>query len=334
MFKIHAAVTQEYILGPGDVLSITDLNGDDEEKGATATVPILPDGTAMVRYCGLVNAAGMTLREINELVNERSRKWFKDPQIVINLTKQRPTQVYLLGEVTKPGLYSPKTGDGGGSDTPEHASAAAPEPFNLTMALQAAGGLKDSADVRHIHITRLAPKKVFDVDLWKLMLDGDISEDIMLQPGDVVFVPKGGNEFDREVFGTLANADGMKVRVIGAVKSPGLLKMDTDDDVLSVITKAGGLQSYAKTNEAWLTRTNHDGTVTTEKINLKKAITNPLAAGRTKVRAGDIIVVRRSVGKSAAMVAGKMANTMSTSLLMTVMMMRLRNTMATTTVTK
>ena len=71
-FKIHAGVgvSQEYILGPGDVLSVTDTS---EDKPSTSLAPILPDGTCVTAYTGVVKAAGVTLREINDLVNDKAR---------------------------------------------------------------------------------------------------------------------------------------------------------------------------------------------------------------------------------------------------------------------
>jgi polysaccharide export outer membrane protein len=154
-----------------------------------------------------------------------------------------------------------------------------------------AGGLKEDADIRHIHITRQHPKQVIDVDLWKLMLDGDVTEDLVLQPGDVVFVPKGGSEFNSTEVGRLA-ASSMKVRVLGAVKNPGLLVMSSDDDLVSVLARAGGFTTTAKTKNITIARTNRDGTVTSEKINVKDAIKDDTAMARIRVHPGDVVTVQ------------------------------------------
>jgi polysaccharide export outer membrane protein len=313
-FKLNAGITQEYVLGPGDVMSITDLSSD-EDKGSTTMAPVLPDGTAVINYAGVIEAAGLSLRELNTLINEKAKKWFVNPEIVVNLARQRATQVYMLGEVTHPGLYSPGSsagasagGDAGGEAGGE-SQAQAPAPsgiFTVSSALEMAGGLKETADIRHLHVTRLHPKQVIDVDLWKLMLDGDVSEDLVLQPGDVIYVPKGGSEFNTNDFGKVV-ANAHKVRVLGAVTNPGLLVMSGDDDILSVIAKAGGFTDTAKDGFVILARTNRDGSIKTEKIDMKlnHAIKNPESQARVKVRAGDVIVVKDSNTKKALKFAGK-----------------------------
>jgi polysaccharide biosynthesis/export protein len=312
-FKLNAGITQEYVLGPGDVMSITDLSSDDE-KGSTVTAPVLPDGTAVINYAGVIEAAGLSLRQINELVNEKAKKWFVNPDIIVNLARQRPNQVYLLGEVIHPGLYTPGGGAGGGGAASgggeekggEGAPTAAPSGiFTVSAALEQAGGLKETADIRHLHVTRLHPKQVIDVDLWKLMLDGDVSEDLVLQPGDVIYVPKGGSEFNTNDFGKVV-ANSHKIRVMGAVKSPGLLLMSGDDDILSVIAKAGGFTDTAVDKYILLARTNRDGSVSTEKVDMKwkHAIKNESQA-RVKVKSGDVIMVKESNARKVAKYAGR-----------------------------
>lgn len=332
-FKLNAGITQEYVLGPGDVMSITDLSSDDD-KGSTVLAPVLPDGTAVINYAGVIEAAGLSLREINALVNERARKWFVNPEIIVNLARQRATQVYLLGELAHPGLYSPggsgggeeasSGGGGSGEGKSQGPSTASSSIFTVSAALEMAGGLKDTADIRHIHVTRLHPKQVIDIDLWKLMLDGDVSEDLVLQPGDVIYVPKGGSDFNTNDFGKVV-ANGHKVRIMGAVKTPGLFLMEGDDDILSAIAKAGGFTETAKDKFIILARTNRDGSVKTEKVNMKGAIKNPESQARVKVHAGDVIIVKDSNAKKALKYTARVLPQMLMNLGMSTMMYRINN---------
>lgn len=332
VYKIQASVSQEYVLGPGDVISITDMASEDD-KAPVSVSPVLPDGTCVVGNCGVLRAAGHSLREMNDMVNEAAKKWFVNPQLLVNLAKQRPTKFYLLGELTKPGLYSvgggsdqmPSSSGGGGqsnmsgggagnasaSSTDTMVGEAVGSQVTVTAALQMAGGLKETADVRHIRVTRQAPKATYDVDLWKLMIDGDVSEDIVLQPGDVVYVPKGGAEIDIQSFGKVVNSS-LKVRVIGLVNQPGLFMVSPDDDILSVIAKAGGFKQNAVRKYVLLARTNHDGTVSTEKVYMKKGITDANSPARQKVRPGDLVYVKTSpykvIGNGAARIGPSMVS--------------------------
>lgn len=337
-FKLNAGITQEYVLGPGDVMSVTDLSSDDDKPAATVLAPVLPDGTAVINYCGVIEAAGLSLREINQLVNEKAKKWFVNPEIIINLARQRSTQVYMLGEITHPGLYSPESskggsasdatgeiGSGGGDGKGSTPISAASSIFTVSSALEMAGGLKETADIRHIHVTRLHPKQVIDVDLWKLMLDGDVTEDLVLQPGDVVYVPKGGAEFNSADFGKVVS-NSNKVRVMGAFKQPGLVNMSGDDDILSVIAKAGGLTDSAKGGFVILARTSRDGSVKTEKVAIgKKAISNPESRARVKVRPGDILIAKTSLTKQAAITTGRMVPQMFMQAAMMLMLRQANN---------
>ncbi len=321
-FKLNAGITQEYVLGPGDVMSVTDLSSE-EDKMTTSMSPVLPDGTAVIHYAGVVNAAGMSLREMNALVNDKAKKWFVNPQLIVNLAHQRSTQVYLLGDVNHPGLYSPETASASDASSEGGDKASmVPVPkavFTLSAALEMSGGLKDTADIRHIHVTRLHPKQVIDIDLWKLMLDGDVTEDIVLQPGDVVYVPKGGSDFNPMDFGKIVGHV-QKVRVMGAVKAPGLLQMSGNDDLLDVIAKAGGFTDTAKDRYVFLARTNRDGSIMSEKVDIKNAINNPQALGRVKVHPGDVIIVKNSITKSAAKTMGRILPQMFMSAAMSVML--------------
>jgi polysaccharide export outer membrane protein len=316
VFKIGAGVSQEYILGPGDVLAITDTS---EDKAAVQTVPILPDGTAVTSYTGVIEAAGMTLRLMNALVNQQASKWYVNPHLMVNLAKQRPMQVYLLGEVSHPGLYTagsdsgmtaPQGGNDDASDGDQSGGggmaglSAGGSAMTLTGALQLSGGLKETADVRNVRVTRQAPKQVFQIDLWKLMIDGDVSEDISLQPGDVIYVPKGGAEFDNASLGRTAHQT-EKVRMFGAFKNPGLISMDSSDDILSAIAKAGGFAPAAITKYVLLARINRDGTITTEKVPYDKGLKDSHSQLRTKLHAGDLIIAKTSGAKTAFQQTGK-----------------------------
>jgi protein involved in polysaccharide export with SLBB domain len=338
LFKIETGVSQEYILGPGDVLSVTDTS---EDKPTTSLAPILPDGTAVISFTGVVEAAGKSMRDMNELVNSQAKRWYVNPQIVVNLAKQRPTTIYLLGELEHPGFYSsgsdsgmmPHTGgsdkssgDKGGGDDDSGGEGGGiglgTSMLTLTGALQMAGGLKETADVRHVRVTRLAPKNTFQVDLWKLMIDGDVSEDIILQPGDVVWVPKGGADFDASNMGRLVN-NSPKVRVFGSVKTPGLLNMSPDDDILAVIAKAGGFEPTASTKFIYLARTSRDGTVTTEKIDVKKGFKDGRSQARGKIHPGDIIIVKRSAAKTVAVTIGRYAPNVLSSAMMSIVLTKI-----------
>jgi len=279
VYALAEQANSSYLLGPGDVLSIHTREG-------IQPILVSPDGTVVTQFTGVIQAAGKTLQELGDCVNEGAKRWYVNPDFELTLAKRRPVQVYLLGEVVQPGIYC--SGDSQDAEVKGNSGAV----LTVSGALQMAGGLKETADVRHVHITRLTPKQTFQVDLGHVIMAGDMSQDTTLQAGDVVYVPRAGVDSKDNNLGKINN-NKPKVRVMGAVKMPGLIAIEPDDDIVSVIAKAGGFETYAATKSLLLARTNSDGTVTTEAINLKAGLRNH-APVRKKVLAGDVIIVKAS----------------------------------------
>ncbi|HEY9870403.1 MAG TPA: SLBB domain-containing protein, partial [Candidatus Obscuribacterales bacterium] len=296
-------MTDRYILGPGDQLVITDFSlGDLGQPFRDPALPILPDGTINVHPIGVVKAAGLTLQEFVEKVNREAEKYYVKPDIDIKLSQVRPPLVYLTGEVLKPGLYPNPLGGVGRGEQGQAVGAAFPTGvLTLVSALQLAGGLKESADVRNIIVTRLNSKEPIRVNLWRMLIEGDPLQDIALQPGDVVYAPRGGADYDPDGLGLAAN-QARRIRVWGAVNSPGLFELTPDDDILSIIARAGGFQKTAVTRYVTLSRLNRDGTIYTRKIpvNKKRVWNDPKAVARSHVKPGDLVIAHDSIIKLGA----------------------------------
>lgn len=296
-------MTDRYILGPGDQLIITDFSlGDLGQPFRDPALPILPDGTINVHPIGVVKAAGLTLPEFVKKVNKEAERYYVKPDIDIKLSQVRPPLVYITGEVLKPGLYPNPLGGIGRGEQGQAVGAAFPTGvLTLVSALQLAGGLKESADVRNIIVTRLNSKEPIRVNLWRMLIEGDQLQDIALQPGDVVYAPRGGADYDPDGLGLAAN-QARRIRVWGAVNSPGLFELTPDDDILSIIARAGGFQKTAVTRYVTLSRLNRDGTIYTRKIpvNKKRIWSDPKAVARSHVKPGDLVIAHDSVVKLAA----------------------------------
>lgn len=271
--------------------------GELNEPYQPLPLPVLPDGTVMIHPIGQIQAAGLTMEQINKLVNDKASKYIIKPDITISIYKTRPSMVYVLGEVVNPGLYTNEA-----STTDEKASTAVAQSaaVTVTSALQRAGGLKETADVRQIRVTRLSNKEPKVVNLWSLLVEGDTTQDIGIQSGDVIYVPRGGSDYNPDALGLAANQH-RRVRIWGAVNLPGLLDMHPDDDIYSVIARAGGFTRTAVTRWVLLSRLNRDGTVISRKISVKRGLHDSFAIAREHIKPGDVIVVADSMPKRAAM---------------------------------
>jgi polysaccharide export outer membrane protein len=164
--------------------------------------------------------------------------------------------------------------------------------------LQIAGGITPKADIRQIQIRRLArsgSEKIINVDMWQLLQTGDISQDLILQEGDTIAVPKALAINPAEAI-QIANAsfspDKINVSVVGEVAKPGVIEVPPNTPLNQAILAAGGFNERARTTVD-LIHVNENGTVSKQVIavNFSRGIddrTNPI------LQRNDIIVVTPS----------------------------------------
>lgn len=199
-------------------------------------------------------------------------------------------QVSVSGEVTRPGRYLVTVGN----------AQAAPSPPTVTGALAAAGGITPTADIRNIQLrrrNRQPEEMVLDIDLWALLIEGDISQDIPLQPNDSLIIPRDEDITAEEALilaQTSFSPDQIVVAVIGEVVNAGRLNLPPGSTLHEGILTAGGFNNVrAKKSFVDLIRLNPDGTVTNRKIDVDFTANldrenNPL------LQNGDVVVVRRN----------------------------------------
>ncbi len=91
-----------YTLQPGDVFNVESLTGEELDQ---ANVLVLPDGTASFAGLGNRPVSGRSLADVEaELVRDYGRM-FRDVDINVIVTKIEGMKIFVLGEVTRPGLY-------------------------------------------------------------------------------------------------------------------------------------------------------------------------------------------------------------------------------------
>jgi len=169
-----------YRLGPGDVLAINVWGFDELEQ---KELIIRPDGKIAFPLVGELAAAGLTPEELAETLTKGLSLYIKEPLVTVNVAKFRTTRVYVLGEVTKPGMY--------GIDR-EH---------RLLDAIGAAGGYTKYAAKRKVSIIRQNNiDQPIRVNLLDLLTKGDISQNHVLQEGDVVYLTKNNRiDFAKDI---------------------------------------------------------------------------------------------------------------------------------------
>lgn len=220
--------------------------------------------------------------------------------------ESRPLNVAIVGEVFRPGPYT-VTGTARTGEAGVPGGTGAPTvPPTVTRAIQVAGGIKPEANIREVQVyrrTRDGQERRIDVNLWNLLAEGQITEDILLQEGDTVFIPTA-DTFIIEEFTEIAAAsfspDTIRINVVGEVERPGVVEIPPNTLLSQGILAAGGFDSRrARKTEVELIRLNPNGTVTRNSVPVDFAAsaneaTNPL------LRNNDVIIVNRSTSASIA----------------------------------
>ncbi|MBD2081293.1 SLBB domain-containing protein [Leptolyngbya sp. FACHB-17] len=201
-------------------------------------------------------------------------------------TTGQAINVALIGEVTRPGAYKMEGAKEGGSRP------------TLTQAIQQAGGITADADLRQVQVRRLTRSgkpQLISLNLWQLLREGDLSQDLLLQPGDTIRLVKAPDMSAEDLI-QQGNANvspgAIRVNVLGEVKGAGAAQLPPNSTLNQAILAAGGLdRRAAKTVE--LIRLNPNGTVTRRSIRIDLSrgidpVNNPV------LRNNDVIVVGRS----------------------------------------
>lgn len=216
--------------------------------------------------------------------------------------RSEPINIAIVGEVYRPGPHTirPGSADVRDAGTLGNSRAASTELPTVTQAIQTAGGIKPEANIREVRVIRRphnGEPQIIGVDLWKLLKEGDLSQDIALQAGDTIEVPKaeGITAAEMTELATVSFAPAtIDVNVVGEVKSPGVVKIQPNTPLNTAVLAAGGFDDRrANKSKVKLIRLNPDGTVAQRdiKVDFSEPVnddTNPA------LRNNDVIVVGRS----------------------------------------
>jgi len=205
----NAAVPDTYLVGRGDQLLINFYG----KESASYEVIVDREGRINIPDLSPVQVAGLTFAEVKELIKVKVEQEIIGVKAFVSLGKLRSIRILVLGEAYKPGSYSVSS------------------LTTVSHALFVSGGVSDIASLRNIQVKR-GGKVVTNFDLYDLLIRGDSSNDIILKPGDVVFIPSVGEQ----------------VTVDGLVKRPAIFELKKGETAEQLLKMAGGIKpnAYAK----------------------------------------------------------------------------------------
>ena len=218
----NQATPENYRLGPGDEI-IIDIWGENERS---LREEISPEGNIMIEQVGPVYLNGLTIREANDKLRGVFSQIYagvsgEEPSsdVRVTLGRLRTIQVNVLGEVATPGTY--------------RLSSFA----TVFHALYRAGGVTPIGGLRDIRVMR-GGREVARVDVYDLLMNGKMSDDVRLEEGDVIIVPPYE----------------LLVEISGNVKRPMYYEMKTGESLGKLMEYAGGFTGDAYRDEVRIIR--------------------------------------------------------------------------------
>ena len=265
VFKIIDG-SPEYKIGAGDNLEVTFWEGN------TATrqeILVRPDGRISFGLVENLMVSGLTASELDELLTSKLEQYFKRPRVDVLVKQHNSKSVRLLGAIQSTGV----AGRGPG-EYKLHGKTTVLEIITL------AGGPTSDADLKSVRIRRKDGETV-SLNLYKTIIQGDLSQDMVLNSGDLVYLPTLSKEANR-------------VYVFGEVQKPGAYTFSGSEmRLIDAVSEAGGTTPFAARAETKVVR----GDITQPEIlnaDLQRMIEKGDRSQNILLASGDMVYVPRS----------------------------------------
>jgi polysaccharide export outer membrane protein len=169
--RLTTVTEDRYRLQPGDVLEIQYRYSPEFNQ----TVTVQPDGYITLEVGGDLKVAGMTVDQTRQAILKQASTRLQDPIATVILKEFQKPYFVVAGEVAQPGKIEMR------------------ERVTAIQAIMLAGGMKESAKSSQVVVFRKINSDIAEVKLLNLktiMRTSDLENDLTLQPGDLVFVPR------------------------------------------------------------------------------------------------------------------------------------------------
>lgn len=295
-----------YILGPGDEINIL-VSRDYPDLSSTSTID--GEGTIYLPRLNKVYVEGLTITELNNLLNKAFKEFVKFPEVETTITGYRPIKVLVKGEVESPGIQILQGSFSVGStldleNSTKNSTSTGVQTFYFPTVfdvLRESGGITEFSDLSNIKVIRRnnlsegGGKKVATLNFENSLNLGDNSGNIRIFDEDIIEVSK--SKISNQVLLSNAimnniNPKFINVFIGGRVNRPGETKLSRASSLSDAILVAGGTKVLK--GKVTFIRFNNNGTIENRKFrfnsrNKRGSLKNPY------LKDGDVVFVGESL---------------------------------------
>ncbi len=203
-----------YVLGPTDVISVTVymhpeldvpvIGNSSNTNGALIT----GDGATQLPLIGSIQVGGLTVQQASEVLTQAYSHYIRHPKVAVQLQNAQSLRYYLLGAFSLPGVKYPE------------------RQLDLLDALALGGSVDtNNADLRQAYVAHGHVR--LPVDLYALLIEGDLTQNIQLASGDAIVVPASASE-NAFVFGAITKPGAVPFTGSGLTLLQALSEAGTD----------------------------------------------------------------------------------------------------------
>lgn len=261
-----------YTIGAEDVIQVT-VWGNNE---LNTHVPVRPDGMISMPLIGDVKAEGKTPQELKAALEKELKRFVKAPVVSVTVTAINSFKIYVFGDGVSRGQSA--GGDvaaGAGAGGPQTSGQITLRRNTTLLQLIAQVGSVSNIDLANAYLLR-AGKKV-EVNFEQLIAKGDYSQDVKLEPNDTIYLPGGFTN---------------RIRITGAVRTPGIIPYSEGMTALDAVLSAGGFTEFASQNNVRVARKEGD-TIKNYKVPLKDVMNGDIAKN-FPLKPGDVVTISTS----------------------------------------
>lgn len=245
-------VSPDYVIGPGDTL-IINIWGSVQES---LPVEVDREGKIILPKAGPLYVWGLKLSETETRIKERLDRYYTNFYMDLSMGKLRDIQVYVMGEVDRPGAYKVSS------------------QASIFQALYAGGGPTKLGSLRKIKLIHPDGKDEI-IDLYPFLLQGKMIRPARVQSGDTIFVP----------------AIGDVVAIAGNVKRPAIYETKSEILLQDLLSFSGGITPTGDLQRLQVERIQNNERRIMLDIELNRTELGEFSLEDINMRNGDLVIV-------------------------------------------